>query len=126
MRVEMANVLQKGIAMSHYYDNADLGRFGKGDLGEYAPELWENFLKYYGSAFAEGELTDREKALIGLGCAAALECPYCIDAFTNSLISKGCDGNQIMEVFHVATAIHAGAALCHGTQALKIIEENEF
>ena len=103
-----------------------MGGFGMGDLGEYAPELWENFLKYYGSAFAEGELTAREKALIGLGCAAALECPYCIDAFTNSLISKGCDGNQIMEVFHVATAIHAGAALCHGTQALKIIEENEF
>lgn len=112
--------------MAHYYDNADLGRFGKGDLGEHAPELWENFLKYYGSAFKEGALTAREKALIGLGAAAALECPYCIDAFTNSLISKGCDGTQIMEVFQVATAIHAGACLCHGTQALKIIEDNEF
>lgn len=39
MRVEMADLLMKGIVMSHYYDNADLGRFGKGDLGEYASEL---------------------------------------------------------------------------------------
>lgn len=112
--------------MATYYDPADLAKFSKEGVGEYAPELWDKFMDYYGSVFSDGALTAREKHLVALGVAAAVQCPYCIDAYTNTLLQDGCDGDQIMEVFHVTEAIRGGAAMAHGTQALKIIKDSEF
>jgi 4-carboxymuconolactone decarboxylase len=70
----------------------------------------------YGAVFAEGALTAREKALIALGVAHAVQCPYCIDAYTQDTLSKGCDLEQITEAVHVAAAIRGGASLVHGVQ----------
>ena len=112
--------------MDTYYNPADLAKFSNDGIGTLATDYWEKYMNYYGSVFADGALSAREKALIALGVAAAVQCPYCIDAFTNTLVQQGCDGDEIMEVFHVTNAIRGGAALAHGAQALKIIEENEF
>ena len=38
----------------------------------------------------------------------------------------GCDGDQIMETFHGAATIRAGATMAPGLQALPIIEDNEL
>lgn len=112
--------------MDTYYNPADLAKFSPDGIGALSPELWDKFMAYYGSVFEDGALTAREKTLIGLGVAAAVQCPYCIDAYTNSALSQGCDGAQIAEVFHVTNAIRGGAALAHGVQALNIIEDQEF
>ncbi len=112
--------------METYYNPADLANFSNDGSGRYATDLWDKFMNYYGSVFTDGALTAREKALIALGVAAAVQCPYCIDAYTNSLLQKGCDGDQILEVFHVTEAIRGGAALAHSVQALNIIEDNEL
>ena len=73
--------------------------------------------------FAEGELTEREKALIALAVAHAIQCPYCIDAYTRACLEKGADPGQMTEAIHVATAIRGGASLVHGTQMRKIAEK---
>ncbi len=112
--------------METYYDPADLAKFSGDGVGSYATDLWEKFMNYYGSVFADGALSSREKNLIALGVAAAVQCPYCIDAYTNACLSDGRDGDEIMEVFHVTEAIRGGAALAHGTQALKLIEDAEL
>jgi hypothetical protein len=49
--------------MESYYDPEDLPRFE--EIGKEAPELAQKFFEYYNAVFAEGELTEREKALIG-------------------------------------------------------------
>ena len=59
--------------MDHYYDANDLARFS--DVGKDAPGLWEKFLAWYSAVFAEGALTEREKALIALAVAHAVQCP---------------------------------------------------
>lgn len=100
--------------MDTYYDPADLARFG--DIGEHAPHLAEKFFDYYGAVFADGALTAREKSLIALGVAHAVQCPYCIDAYTKDTLEKGCDPEQLTEAVHVATAIRGGASLVHGVQ----------
>ena len=100
--------------METYYRPADLARFP--EVGENAPELGKKFFEYYGAVFAEGALTEREKALIALGVAHAVQCPYCIDAYTQDTLSKGCDLDQITEAVHVAAAIRGGASLVHGVQ----------
>ena len=100
--------------MSTYYDSKDLPRFS--EIGREAPELWEKFNAWYGAVFADGALTEREKALIALGVAHALQCPYCIDAYSTSCLEKGADPQQMTEAVHVAAAIRGGAALVHGVQ----------
>jgi alkylhydroperoxidase/carboxymuconolactone decarboxylase family protein len=100
--------------MATYYDPADLAKFGQ--IAEHAPALGAKFFEWYGAVFAEGALTAREKSLIALGVAFAVQCPYCIDAYTRDTLEKGCDQEQLTEVAHVAAAIKGGAALVHGVQ----------
>jgi alkylhydroperoxidase/carboxymuconolactone decarboxylase family protein len=97
-----------------YYDPKDLPRFG--EIGEFAPELAEKFFSWYGAVFQEGALTEREKALIALAVSHAVQCPYCIDAYTEGCLEKGADPEQMTEAVHVAVAIRGGASLVHGMQ----------
>jgi 4-carboxymuconolactone decarboxylase len=73
--------------MDTYYDPQDLDKFA--EIGKEAPELAKKFFDYYGAVFAEGELTEREKALIALAVAQTDQCPYCIDAYTRACLEKG-------------------------------------
>ena len=100
--------------MGTYYNPKDLEKFGT--IGEDAPNLWEKFTEYYGEVFAEGSLTAREKAIIALAVAHAVQCPYCIDAYTQESLAKGADLDQMTEAVHVACAIRGGASLVHGVQ----------
>ena len=104
-----------------YYDPADLARFG--DIGRDAPELADKFFEYYGAVFAEGALTEREKALIALAVAHAVQCPYCIDAYTRGSLEKGASLEEMTEALHVVAAIRGGASLVHGVQMRKIAEK---
>ena len=97
-----------------YYHAPDLGRFG--EVGNNRPELAEKFFAWYGAVFADGALTVREKALIALGVAHAVQCPYCIDAYSQESLKSGADLDQMTEVVHVAAAIRGGASLVHGVQ----------
>jgi len=100
--------------MSGYYHQEDLPRFG--EIGKDAPELWKKFSEWYGAVFAEGALTEREKCLIALAVAHAIQCPYCIDAYTQASLEKGSNTEQMTEALHVAAAIRGGASLVHGLQ----------
>ncbi len=97
-----------------YYRAEDLPRFG--EIAEFAPELGRKFFHWYGSVFREGALSEREKALIALAVSHAVQCPYCIDAFTEACLEKGSDPEQMTEALHVAVAVRAGASLAHGMQ----------
>lgn len=104
--------------METYYRPEDLAKFE--EVGEEAPELAKKFFDYYTSVFAEGELTEREKALIALAVAHAVQCPYCIDAYTHACLEKGSTLGEMTEAIHVVTAIRGGASLVHGVQMRKI------
>jgi alkylhydroperoxidase/carboxymuconolactone decarboxylase family protein len=103
--------------MSGYYDQKHLAAFG--DIAEGNQELAAKFFDYYGSVFAEGALSEREKALIALAVAHAVQCAYCIDAYTTESQEKGADLEQMTEAIHVAVAIRGGASLVHGMQMLE-------
>lgn len=109
--------------MADYYKKIHLQQFGEGKLGEDAPELWKKFLDYYSSTMAEGELTTREKALIAFGVAIAESCPYCIEAYTNTLLEEGCDQDQIAEAIHIAASMKAGITLAMGLQSKELSDK---
>ena len=104
--------------MDTYYHPKDLHDFPA--MGEGSPDLWEKFQSWYGAVFAEGALTEREKALIALGVAHAVQCPYCIDAWTKASLEKGSSIEEMTEAVHVAAAIRGGSSLVHGVQMRKI------
>ncbi len=107
--------------MKNYYNPEDLGKFA--EIGKDAPELAEKFFDYYAAVFDDGELSEREKALIALAVAHAVQCPYCIDAYTRSCLEKGSHLGEMTEAVHVANAIRGGAALVHGVQMRNIAEK---
>lgn len=107
--------------MDTYYNPADLGKFE--EIGEDAPQLWKKFSQWYGAVFEESALSGREKALIALGVAHAVQCPYCIDAFTQACLENGLNAEQMMEAVHVAGAIRGGASLVHGVQMRNVIKK---
>jgi alkylhydroperoxidase/carboxymuconolactone decarboxylase family protein len=107
--------------MDTYYHPPDLARFA--EVGKDAPELWEKFLGWYNAVFAEGALTEREKALIALAVSHAVQCPYCIDAYTTGSLEKGATPDQMTEAVHVAAAIRGGASLVHAVQMRNKIEK---
>ncbi len=107
--------------MNTYYNPEDLKNFST--IGEEAPELWKKFMAYYGSVFAEGALTAREKSLIALAVAHAVQCPYCIDSYTQDALEKGANEEQMTEAVHVAAAIRGGATLVHGVQMKNIVKK---
>lgn len=103
--------------MEHYYKQEHLHSFAK--ISEGATELGKKFFDYYAAVFAAGALTEREKALIALAVAHAVQCPYCIDAYTTESLEKGADVEQMTEAVHVACAIRGGASLVHGMQMVE-------
>lgn len=104
-----------------YYDPKDLKKFK--NIVDFQEELGTKFFDYYGSVFKEGALTAREKSLIALAVAHAIQCPYCIDAYTVGSLEKGANEEQMMEAVHVAGAIKGGAALVHGVQMMNKVKE---
>jgi 4-carboxymuconolactone decarboxylase len=96
--------------METYYNPHDLGKFG--DMGKGNKELWDKFMSYYSAVFADGALTEH-----------AVQCPYCIDAYTQSCLEKGSNIEEMTEAAHVACAIRGGAALVHGVQMRNVTEK---
>lgn len=104
-----------------YYKPEDLGKFSA--IGKNTPQLWQKFSEWYAAVFAEGALSEREKSLIALAVAHAVQCPYCIDAYTQACLEKGSNLDQMTEAVHVAAAIRGGASLVHGVQMRNVAEK---
>ncbi len=107
--------------METYYHPHDLGKFS--EMGKANKQLWEKFSSYYEAVFAEGALSEREKALIALGVAHAVQCPYCIDAHSQACLEKGSSIEEMTEAVHVACALRGGASLVHGVQMRNVAEK---
>ena len=106
--------------MAEYYQTEQLKKFAQ--IGEGNQELADKFFEYYNAVFREGSLSGREKALIALAVAHAVQCPYCIDAYSKGCLEHGADLDQMTEAVHVACAIRGGAYLVHGVQMLEHVQ----
>lgn len=104
-----------------YYNSDDLKKFKK--ISDFQKNLGEKFFSYYSEVFKDSELSAREKSIIALAVAHAIQCPYCIDAYSSDAYEKGWSESQLMEAVHVASAIRGGASLVHGVQMMNKIKE---
>ncbi len=79
--------------MEKYSDPKDLKSFGK--IVDWQEDMGNKFFDWY-SGVTEGDsaLTEREKALIALAVSHAIQCSYCIDAYTNA--TTGGEGDDVI------------------------------
>jgi len=103
-----------------YYDRKNLKKFP--EIGKLKKEYADKFFEYYNKVFEEGALSAREKSLIALAVAHAVQCPYCIDAYTVKTLEGGYTEEQMMEAVHVAASIRGGASLVHSVQMMNDLE----
>ncbi|WP_335999343.1 carboxymuconolactone decarboxylase family protein [Halorientalis halophila] len=71
---------------------------------------------------AETELPNREKALIGLGAAAAIGCPYCIHFHRAESRLEGVSEEGLDEAVNVAAGVEYFSAVLHGAE----VDVDEF
>ena len=102
--------------MPSYYLSEDLPRFG--EVGHNSPKLFKMWQDWYNASMEEGALDKKTKALIALSVSHAVQCPYCIDAWTTGSQKEGATPEQMAEAVHVAASIRGGATLAHHVQSL--------
>ena len=68
---------------------------------------------------AAGAIPVKYKELLALAVAFTTQCPYCIEIHAGRAREAGASNEEISETVVIAAALRAGAAITHGTHALK-------
>lgn len=108
---------------NHYHDENDLKLLK--ELGKLAPEefrAWANLDKIV--AREDGQIPRKYRELIALAVAHTTQCPYCIEVHTRHAKQVGATREEVAEAVLLAAALRAGAAVTHGTLALKFYDQN--
>lgn len=99
------------------YDLKNLSKLKTLDAN--APEAMSAFWAFDKAAMAAGAIPSKYKELMALAVAFTTQCPYCIEIHSNRARQENASDQEIAEVVAVAAALRAGAAVTHGTHALK-------
>ena len=84
-----------------------------------APDGMKAFWAFDKAAMAEGAIPVKYKELMALAVAFTTQCPYCIEIHAERAREAKASDKEISEAVVVAAALRAGAAITHGTHALK-------
>jgi AhpD family alkylhydroperoxidase len=99
------------------YDMKNLTRLKS--LEAHAPEAIKAFWAFDKAAMAAGAIPAKYKELMALSVAFTTQCPYCIEIHAGKAREAGASEQEIAEAVAVCAALRAGAAITHGTHALK-------
>lgn len=67
--------------------------------------------------FSETELSQREKELVGLGSAVAMQCRYCVHFHTEAAKLEGVSETELTEAVNLAANTRYFSSILHGSQA---------
>jgi AhpD family alkylhydroperoxidase len=102
------------------YDMKNLAKLKLLDAN--APEGMKAFWAFDKAAMAAGAIPAKYKELMAIAVAFTTQCPYCIEIHSGRAREAGASDKEIAEAIVVAAALRAGAAITHGTHALKSTE----
>ena len=110
--------------MSHYHDASDLQLWS--ELKTLAPDEFKGFVALDSIVGkTDGAIPWKYRELIALGVACTTQCPYCLSVHTRAAKRAGATRQEIAEVALLAASLRAGAAVTHGTLALKLFDNAE-
>jgi AhpD family alkylhydroperoxidase len=108
--------------MSHYHED-DLKLLP--ELKKLAPDEFKGFVALDAIIGREGGAIPRKyRELIALAVSCTTQCPYCLDVHTRNAKRAGATREEVAEVVFLAAALRAGAAVTHGTLALKLFDQH--
>jgi AhpD family alkylhydroperoxidase len=99
------------------YDMKNLAKLKT--LESNAPEAIKAFWAFDKAAMAAGAIPGKYKELMALAVAFTTQCPYCIEIHAKKAREAGASDRELAEVVAIAAALRAGAAITHGTHAMK-------
>lgn len=99
------------------YDMKHLAKLKQLDAS--APEGMKAFWAFDKAAMAAGAIPSKYKELMAIAVAFTTQCPYCTEIHSGRAREAAASENEIAEAMLVAAALRAGAAITHGTHALK-------
>ena len=99
------------------YDMKNLAKLKNIEAG--APEAMKAFVAFDKASFSAGAIPVKYKEMMALAVAFTTQCPYCIEIHAGRAREAGVSDQEISEVVFVAAAMRAGAAVVHGTHAIK-------
>jgi AhpD family alkylhydroperoxidase len=107
--------------MTHYHDPEDLKLIP--ELKKLAPDEFKGFVALDAIVAKEGGAIPRKyRELIAIAVACTTQCPYCLDVHTKGAKRAGATREEVAEAAFLAAALRAGAAVTHGTLALKLFD----
>ena len=108
--------------MSHYHDSDDLKLIP--ELKKLAPAEFQGFVALDSIVGKDdGAIPRKYRELIAIAVACTTQCPYCLQVHTKGAKRAGATREEIAEVAFLAAALRAGAAVTHGTLALKLFDQ---
>lgn len=107
--------------MADFHEHADLKSLST--LAELARPEFEGFLGL-DNAFARknGNIPPKYRELMAIAVACTTQCPYCLEVHTAAAKKAGATREEVAEAVFAAAALRAGAAVTHGTLALKLYD----
>jgi AhpD family alkylhydroperoxidase len=107
--------------MTHYHEPEDLKLIP--ELKKLAPDEFKGFVALDSIVAREGGAIPRKyRELMALAIACTTQCPYCLDVHTKGAKRAGATREEVAETAFIAAALRAGAAVTHGTLALKLFD----
>jgi AhpD family alkylhydroperoxidase len=107
---------------THYHAPEDLNLLG--DLKKLAPKEFDGFVALDAIVGRdEGKIPRKYRELMALAVAFTTQCPYCLDVHTKNAKKAGVTREEVAEAAFLAAALRAGAAVTHGTLALRLFDE---
>lgn len=99
------------------YDMKNLSRLKTIEAN--ATEGVKAFWAFDKAALAAGAIPVKYKELMAVAVALTTQCPYCIEIHSTRAREAGASDAELAETVLVAAALRAGAAITHGTHAIK-------
>ena len=87
-----------------------------------APAMTAGFGGLFSKVMTDGAISLREKELIALGIAVAVNCHPCIMAHTKKCIEAGASREQIIEAVSVAVVMGGGPAYMHVMEVIDALD----
>ena len=106
------------------------GHFFKKDIAkeiasfrECSGDISPHFMELHKKIFADGALSKKMKrGIIGLACAHATKCPYCIRGCVKDARTDGVTAEQMAEAINVAMVMTAGSCYAHTSIAMDTLK----
>ena len=94
-------------------------------MKQMTPNMLAGFGGLFQKVMGEGKLTVREKELIAVGIAMAIQCKPCIFLHVKKCLGSGATKEEILEAAQVAVMMAGGPGYTHMPEVIDALEANE-